>query len=132
MRRKYQRTIIYFIILICVMLYSCSEPLGIYIDIKKQAIVSCDGEGLKEIGIESDFSGVKLEGRGSIIYFNEKNDVFRTSLYGDVVYDYVLKLRPNCSYVVTKYNGYDRGPFKITFKTDAAGKVIKASDENCN
>jgi outer membrane protein assembly factor BamE (lipoprotein component of BamABCDE complex) len=130
-----RRTIKSFIILVIILstaLCSCSGPSGIYIDLKNQAICTCDGKGLKEIRIENDSSKVKLEGTRSIIYFNKVNSVSRTTIYGDVVYDYVLKLKPNSNYRVKKINGYDQGPFTITFKTDGTGKVITASNINCN
>lgn len=88
--------------IICASFCSCSGPSGIYIDITNQAIYTCDGQGLKEIRIENNSTEVKLEGTGSIMYFNKMNSVSRTTIYGDVVYNYVLKLKPNSSYVVEK------------------------------
>jgi hypothetical protein len=116
---------------ICTLFYSCSEPSMIYIDIKDQAIHTCDGEGLKRITIENDSTEVTLEATESIIYFNKRNDAIIT-IHDHNVFDYVLKLKPNSNYTVTKDNGYDRGPIHITFKTNNAGKVITASDVNCN
>ncbi len=82
--------------------------------------------------IESDSDAVNLEGTASEIYFNKKNDVARTSIYGHVIYDYVLKLKPNCDYTVTKYNEHDRGPIVITFKTNSNSQVTNASSLDCN
>ena len=111
---------------------SCSNPDHIYIDIKKQAIVSCNGVGLDHIEIKSDSSNITLEGTQPIVYFNKENDVSRTSLYNEVIYNYVLKLKPNCNYQLVKYNGSDRGSFIITFKTNDSAKVTTASVLNCN
>ena len=119
------------IMFISISLCACSQPGGIYIDIKENAIISCDGIGFKEIRIENESETIMLEGTQSTIYFNKKNNVFRTSLYGDILNDYVLKLKPNSRYVVTKYNGYDRGPINVTIQTDMIGRVIKASVEKC-
>jgi hypothetical protein len=126
------RLMFFAVLLLCSFIYSCDSPTHIYIDIKKQAIVTCDGAGLKEIEIESDFDEVTLEGTDPIIYLNKKNEVSRTSIYDKTVDNFILKLRPNCTYTVTKHNGSDRGNTKLEFETDASGKIVKASDVNCN
>jgi hypothetical protein len=113
-------------------LTSCFKSNSIYVDIKKNAIVSCDGQGLKEIKIENESESINLEGTEPVIYFNKKNHVAKTSVYGEVVYDYVLKLKPNSNYTITKYNGYDRGPIEVTFRTDGIGRVTETSDEKCD
>ncbi len=87
---------------------------------------------MKEIEIESDSVDITLKGTESIIYFNKKNTALKTSLYNRVVFDYLLKLKPNRIYRVTKYMGSDRGNLRITFKTDDSRKIISASDINCN
>jgi hypothetical protein len=111
---------------------SCSEVNKIYIDIQKQAIVSCSIVGLKRITITNDSSNIILEGTGSIVYFNQVNAASETSVNGKRVNDYKLRLMGNCSYTVTKDNGYDRGPIKIKFRTDSSGIVIMASKTTCN
>ena len=126
------RFIFFAVLLICSLIYSCSSPTNIYIDIKKQAIVTCDGTGLKEVEIESEFDDVTLEGTDAVIYLNKKSEASRTSVYNITVYDYIFKLRPNCTYTVTKRNGSDRGPTKLEFETDASGKIVKASSVDCN
>jgi hypothetical protein len=131
MPRKNLRIMLCAILSISLTSVSCSEPSGIYIDIKKGAIVSCDGIGLNRITVENDSSEVTLEGTQSIIYFNKKNSVSRTTVYGDIVDNFVLKLKPNCIYHVTKYNGFDRGNLHLTFKTDSSGMIAKASDVDC-
>ncbi|MBS1502604.1 MAG: hypothetical protein JST32_11115 [Bacteroidetes bacterium] len=131
-RREVGNKILVFAICISIVITGCSEPSGIYIDIKKEAIVSCDGIGLKEVRIEDDSSRVVLEGTQPIIYFHRINPVAKTSIYGDAVYNFELKLKPHCSYKVIKPMGFDRGTITITFRTDSSGKIITASNTNCN
>lgn len=94
--------------------------------------MSCDGTRLKELTIESDFDKIKFEGAAPIIYFNKKNDIIRVSRYGNIIHNYIFKLTPNCKYTITKYNGYDRGPIQVTFKTNNAGLVESTSKEHCD
>lgn len=131
-KRQNHKIILALVIWISIVTSGCSEPGGIYIDIKKEAIVSCDGTGLKEIRIENDSSEVTLQGTQSIVYFNKRNPVLRTTIYGEDVKDFELKLKPRCSYKVIERIGFDRGNFTITFRTDSLGKIITASDTNCN
>jgi hypothetical protein len=108
MKRKPDKKIMLtFALITSVIMSSCSGSSGFYIDIKKEATVTCDGMGLKEIRIENDSSEVTLEGTESIIYFNKKNAVARTSIYGDVINNFELKLKPNCTYKVSKRIGFD-------------------------
>lgn len=117
-----------------IVLVACSTSNGIYIDIKKGAIVSCDGKGLNEISIEDDSSDMTLQSPQSIIYFNKKNTglVAKTIFNRDLVNDFDLKLKQKCTYKLRKRMGYDRGNFTVTFKTDSTGSVITASNTSCN
>jgi hypothetical protein len=120
-----------FTLLVSFTISSCSSPPGMYIDLSKQAIVSCDGEGINEIKIESDSGEVTLEGTPSVIYLNKKNEVARTSIYGETVGDIVLNLKPNCNYMVSKHMGADRGDFRVSFKTDASGNITTTTGKYC-
>jgi hypothetical protein len=131
-KRQNHKIILALVIWISIVISGCSEPGGIYIDIKKEAIVSCDGTGLKEISIENDSTEVTLHGTKSIVYFNKRNSVSRTSIYGEDVKDFELKLKPHCSYKVIEHVGFDRGNVTITFRTDSLGKIITASYTDCN
>lgn len=97
----------------------------VYIDIKKQAIVSCTSHGFKNLEIKNDSSSIILEGTPFIIYFNKKNLIACTTIsYDSVVYDYVLKLKPNITYTVTSRIGGDQGPNRISFKQMKQGKLL--------
>jgi len=131
-KRQNHKIILVFAMWTSIVINGCSEPSGIYIDIKKQAIISCNGTGLKEIRIENDSSEITLQSTKSIVYFNKINLVSRTSIYGDDVKDFELKLKPHCSYKVMERMGFDRGNFTITFRTDSLGKIVIASDTSWN
>jgi PBP1b-binding outer membrane lipoprotein LpoB len=59
------------ILLSLVLINSCSTPTPFYIDKKKQAIIACNGTGLKRIDIESNFEKITLEGTPDTILFND-------------------------------------------------------------
>ncbi len=117
--------------IMCSAIFGCSTPSLIHIDIKKGAIVSCDGMPVKEMRIESDSDEVTLEGASSITYFNQKNNVSKTTIRGKVVYDYVLKLRRNCVYRITKPGEMDRGSIHVDFKTDSVGNIKESDAIDC-
>ena len=131
-KRKNHKIFLALIIWISIVTSGCSKPGGIYIDIKKEAIISCDGTGLKELRIENESNEVTLQGTQSIVYFNKRNSVSRATIYGEDIKNFELKLKPRCSYKVIEHMGFDRGNFTITFRTDSFGKIIAASDTNCN
>jgi hypothetical protein len=103
-----------------------------YIDIKKNAIVSCTGHGFKHLEIESDSTSISLISAASIVYFNQKNTYACIRLNDSVVCNYLLKLKPNKEYIITSRVCGDQGPKKISFKTDQSGNIISASDSSCN
>ncbi|SCW77782.1 hypothetical protein SAMN03159284_04095 [Mucilaginibacter sp. NFR10] len=114
-------------------LASCAKSSGFYIDVKKDAIVSCNGESLNEMSLEDDSSSVTLRSSESVIYFNKKNLGLAAQMdfNGEVINDFDLKLKPKCAYKLRKHMGYDRGAFSATFKTDSLGNIIMTSNANC-
>ncbi|HEX8021164.1 MAG TPA: hypothetical protein VF500_14550 [Mucilaginibacter sp.] len=133
-KRKRYRITLSIILYLQIVLVACSTSNGIYIDIKKGAIVSRVGKGLNEISIEDDSSDVTLRSSQSIIYFNKKNTglAAQTIFNRDLVIDFDLTLKPKCTYKLRQRMGYDRGNFAVTFKTDSTGNVIMASNTNRN
>jgi len=112
-------------------LYSCGEPNGFYIDIKKQAIVSCTGHGFKHLEIESDSSAITLQGTSSIVYLNTINKDACTKMNDSIVCNYLLKLQPSKSYrIISRIDG-DQGAMIQTFTTNKIGRIILASDSIC-
>ena len=101
----------------------CSDVNHIFVDIEQQAIISCDGTGLKRLTIENESENIILEGTESVIHFDQVNNVARTTVNGNVVHDFKLTLKKNCNYTIRKDNGYDRGPITVTFETDNLGKM---------
>ena len=120
------------LILVCLFVSSCSKPNRIYINLKQNAIISCDGTGFKRLTIETKYENIILEGTDQIIYFNKYNRFTNVSVNGTDTSDFVLKLKPCTNYILSKDNGYDRGPMTITFLTDNSGKVTKASQSQCD
>lgn len=118
--------------------YSCwSSPGVVFFDIKKQAIVSCTGEPIKKIRIELAHNYITFEGKNknaSVIYLNKINPAFNIIMDNNDTLNsnYIFKLSPNFTYTATSDNGYDRGPFRLTFIVNSLGKVINASKERCN
>ncbi len=126
------KNILFVVAFVCVLLNVCSEVNSIYIDINRQALVSCNKTGLKRLTIENDSTTITLEGTESIIYFNQENNIAKVTFNDKTLDDYKLTLQENSNYRVTVENGYDRGPFIATFKTNKVGKIIETSNPNCN
>jgi hypothetical protein len=115
----------------CFFLNSCSTHIPFYVDINKQAIVSCDGNGMKYISIEGDSMEIIVEGTPSILYFGKEIDASKVSIFDSVVYNYKIMLRPNSKYKASTRTGYDRGPFAISFSTDRSGFICQATITAC-
>lgn len=126
------KNILFIVALVCILLNGCSEVNSVYIDVNKQALVSCNKTGLKRLTIENDSTTITLEGTESIIYFNQENNIAKITLNNKTVDDYKLQLQGNSNYKVIVENGYDRGPFVVTFKTNKVGKIIETSNPDCN
>lgn len=110
---------------------SCGHDSFLYVDIQKQAIISCDGNWSHYVSIESEYDEVILEGAPPVILFNKTGDAVKMFYNGAGVDNHVLTLRPNCDYTVSKSNGFDRGPLRISFKTDSLCRIVTASDTIC-
>ena len=124
--------ITYFIAVLSLLITSCGYYSNqIYVDEAKKAIISCDGNPIREVMIEGPDDNVRYEGADAI-YFNRKNNASRITIAGDVNNNYILKLKPNSSYDIKSYssNG-DQGPYRIILKTDNKGNIIHDNENNC-
>jgi hypothetical protein len=131
-RLKIRKDIFILFSIMFIISYGCSSPNTFYIDVKKQAIISCKGAGFKKISISNETKEINLEGTEPIIYFNEINNASQTSIYDSIVYDYKLVLQPKSTYEIKAHIGYDRALFTVTFKTDSLGKISSSSKLSCN
>ena len=135
--KKIKNRTLVILLLTAMFLYSCGASPGVvFLDMKKQAIVSCSGGPINNIRIETPNNYITFEANKkdiSVIYLNRINLDFKITMDNNekISSNYEFKLTPNFPYTAISYNGYDRGPFKLTFTTDSLGRVISASNTEC-
>ena len=136
----------FYIIGICVLLYSCHNPSHkLSFNIKRQILYSCDSNPIYHLTIDNDSitkKGFPFEG-GVILSWNDSinnppkeiNILHVSSNYlfskgGIETNIKYFKLKPNCSYLIEKW-GEGKPSFYIRVWTNSTGSVYKTTHPQC-
>jgi hypothetical protein len=137
---RLQNSIIYFfLVFILTLLISCTDrSVEIYIDVSKEAIISCNGNAIREVDINSPDSTITYTSFGDnkeadTIHFNKKNSAFRITVsWNSINNNYILNLKPNSSYEIkSRSSNGDQGPFRLVFKTNSKGYILDEQANHC-
>lgn len=120
------------IVLCCILFSSCSDdPALIYVDLQKQAIVSCSNNFHSHLEINGGDENITLQGAWPTVYFNQPVKAMTILVNGEKTDSLFLQLKPSSAYEIWKENAADRGPLRITMETDSTGRVVAASVTDC-